>query len=198
MTEELKTCTKCGESKPRTEFSHDRRAKDKLRRSCKTCASKAHKHWRNANPEKYRETTRRWQNINREKHINNATQWRKNNPERQRAVRRNTYATNAAHRATRIFRVRFRDWFRTLGILKDRRVLDAVGCTPEELIQHLESQFLPDMSWDNWATDGWHIDHIVPLASAGDDVDAMMKLWHYTNLRPLWATDNLRKGAKAA
>jgi hypothetical protein len=48
------------------------------------------------------------------------------------------------------------------------------------------------MTWDNWTTDGWHIDHIKPLASSFDLTDRkqFLEACHYTNLQPLWAKDN--------
>jgi hypothetical protein len=51
------------------------------------------------------------------------------------------------------------------------------------------------MSWENHGMYGWHIDHIIPLASAKDE-DEIYKLCHYTNLQPLWWFDNLSKGSK--
>ena len=41
----------------------------------------------------------------------------------------------------------------------------------------------------------WHIDHIVPCSSASTP-EEMAHLFHYTNLRPLWAADNLAKKNK--
>jgi hypothetical protein len=49
------------------------------------------------------------------------------------------------------------------------------------------------MSWNNQGS--WHIDHIVPLSSAQTE-EEIYKLCHFTNLQPLWAEDNLRKGDK--
>jgi hypothetical protein len=49
------------------------------------------------------------------------------------------------------------------------------------------------MSWDNHGK--WHIDHIIPLASAETEED-IYRLSHYTNLQPLWAEDNWRKNSK--
>jgi hypothetical protein len=74
-----------------------------------------------------------------------------------------------------------------------------LGCSIEELKTHLESKFLPGMTWDNWSRDGWHIDHIVPLASFDlSDPEQLKKACHYTNLQPLWAKDNIRKGDKGS
>lgn len=85
------------------------------------------------------------------------------------------------------------------GIQKSAHTADLIGCTIEELRAHLESQFVEGMSWDNWARDGWHIDHIRPCASFDLTDEAQQReCFHYTNLQPLWATENLQKGAKWA
>ena len=68
-----------------------------------------------------------------------------------------------------------------------------LGCTWKELRCHMESKFTEGMSWAN--RNLWHIDHIIPLASA-KSIEEVIKLCHYTNLQPLWAEDNLKKGAK--
>jgi hypothetical protein len=70
-----------------------------------------------------------------------------------------------------------------------------VGCNRLELKAHIEKQFKPGMSWDNYGE--WHVDHIKPCVlfdiTKKEDLVAMN---HYTNLQPLWAKDNLSKGAK--
>lgn len=72
---------------------------------------------------------------------------------------------------------------------------ELLAFTPEELIVHLERQFTNGMSWENIGK--WHVDHIVPLISfqikeAGDS--EFRAAWALTNLRPLWAEENIRKG----
>lgn len=77
---------------------------------------------------------------------------------------------------------------------KTGSAVNDLGCSIEELKKHLESQFQPGMTWDNWSRDGWHIDHIVPLSSFDlTDRQQLLKACHYTNLQPLWAEDNLGK-----
>jgi hypothetical protein len=66
-----------------------------------------------------------------------------------------------------------------------------VGCTPIDLMKHLERQFQSGMSWDNHGETGWEIDHIKPCASFNlADPDQQRACFHYTNLRPLWRSDN--------
>ena len=56
-------------------------------------------------------------------------------------------------------------------------------------------KFVSGMSWENYGK--WHIDHIKPCASFNLlEEDEQKKCFHYTNLQPLWAKDNLKKGGK--
>ena len=72
-----------------------------------------------------------------------------------------------------------------------------LGCTTKELMVHLEKQFQPGMSWDNHGFRGWHIDHIRPCNSFDlTDEEQVRKCFHYTNLQPLWAEENMRKSNK--
>jgi hypothetical protein len=96
--------------------------------------------------------------------------------------------------------------FRVLGALRQRlyratrgkksaSTLALLGCAADELKVHLESLFQPGMSWENYGK--WHVDHRRPCASF-DLVDPAQQreCFHYTNLQPLWALDNLQKGAR--
>ena len=70
-----------------------------------------------------------------------------------------------------------------------------VGCSIDELKKHLSSQFTEGMSWENYGE--WHIDHIRPCASFDLSKDEeRYECFNYSNLQPLWAKDNLKKGAK--
>jgi hypothetical protein len=74
-----------------------------------------------------------------------------------------------------------------------------LGCTIPELKTYLESKFSPDMTWENWSINGWHIDHIKPISSFDlTDRKQLLEACHYTNLQPLWAKDNLLKSDTVA
>jgi hypothetical protein len=79
--------------------------------------------------------------------------------------------------------------------LKTKTTIKLVGCSIKFLKQYLESRFKSGMSWNNYGR--WHIDHIKSCASF-DLTKALeqKKCFHYTNLQPLWAEDNIKKGSK--
>ena len=79
------------------------------------------------------------------------------------------------------------------GYTKRSRTNEILGCSFEDFKLHLERQFTKGMNWDN--RDKWHIDHIIPMATAKTEED-VIRLNHYTNLRPLWAEENLSKSDK--
>lgn len=72
-----------------------------------------------------------------------------------------------------------------------------IGITIKELKLYIEKQFKDDMTWDNYGFYGWHIDHIIPLSSFDlTKAEEQKKAFHYTNLQPLWAKENMQKGSK--
>jgi hypothetical protein len=80
---------------------------------------------------------------------------------------------------------------------KSSRVFDILGYTPKDLSAHIERQFSRGMSWENVGE--WHIDHIVPLSSfsiGGWDDPEIRNAWALSNLRPLWAKENMQKRDK--
>lgn len=80
---------------------------------------------------------------------------------------------------------------------KHSKTLDLLGCSIQFVKKHLESLWLPGMNWENHALHGWHIDHIKPCASFDlTDPEQQKICFHYTNLQPLWAIDNIKKGKK--
>jgi len=77
------------------------------------------------------------------------------------------------------------------------KTFDLLGCTPKYLKEYLEKKFKPGMNWDNYGNLGWHIDHIKPLSLAKDEEDVIKgKFFHYSNLQPLWADENIKKSNK--
>lgn len=79
---------------------------------------------------------------------------------------------------------------------KDERTKDLIGCAPSQLRAHLESKFTRRMTWANYGS-YWHVDHILPCASFDHSIASQRKqCWHWTNLQPLEARENMRKSSK--
>ena len=145
-------------------------------------------------------TAKQWNLQNSVKHAAHQEKWRKNNREldRIRSLESKKRATVKQKLKTRIatnLRSRIRK-----ALQKEQKTGSAVrdlGCSIVDFKQHLESKFTEGMTWDNYGRNGWHIDHIKPLASFDlEDLEKFKKACHYSNLQPLWAKDNLKKSDK--
>jgi hypothetical protein len=126
-------------------------------------------------------------------------QYSANHKKEIRAQRKKRWKENPQLKIASNLRRRLRE------VLKGKRKVGSaikdIGCSKEELIQYFESQFYSHpqtnemMSWENYGKYGWHIDHIIPLSSFDlEDREEFLKVCRYTNLQPLWAEENLRKG----
>lgn len=96
-------------------------------------------------------------------------------------------------RLSRSIRTRIAVSIKNKNLQKNNKTTQILGCTIPDFKTHIESQFLPGMTWENRSQ--WHIDHIMPVSMA-KTYDEVVRLNHYKNLRPMWASDNLRKSDK--
>lgn len=119
--------------------------------------------------------------------------------ENQYALERHTklYKEDSHFRWKTKSRQTLRDVIYKSGLLKDsfeEEFKEVIGCSIDEFKTYIESRFQPGMSWSNYGKERgkWSIDHKDPLAKSeeGSNIN------HYTNLQPLWVSDNSKKGAK--
>ena len=151
----------------------------------------------------YAELSAEERRARRDAQRENKAAWRADNLDRVRAkdreharARRERNKDNPQFRLSITLRTRLNGAL--AGNFKTGSAVRDLGCTIPELRAYLQAQFAPGMSWDNWGHVGdvWHIDHIKPLASFDlANREQFLAACHYTNLQPLWAKDNLRKGA---
>ena len=80
------------------------------------------------------------------------------------------------------------------NLTKNYKFCDILGCNLQEFKLYFESKFTEGMSWELMGKE-IHIDHIIPCDSAKEE-EQLIKLFHYTNLQPLWAKDNITKSNK--
>lgn len=182
---ELAVCRDCGEIKPFSEFrivGESKRGFPKLHYICRSCEKiKVKQKYINMTPEE------------KEKHINGVKAWRKKNIDRVRE-RQRKYDKLPKNKIKSNIRKRLRDFMKSKN--KNHYRQD-IGCTVQELANHLESQFVDGMNWSNYGSgengdhrDSWHVDHIVPLSKFEGKYPN-----HYSNLQPMWGLENIKKGS---
>lgn len=145
------------------------------------------------NSERIKEFKKRWAMDNPEK----GKQWTKNNLVKVRLIKKKYKETHPNARIANNLRARIVMALKSRKLVKQIKTVELIGCSVLELKNHLEKQFRYGMTWDNRGLRGWHIDHIKPLVLFDlSDLDTQRKAFHYTNLQPLWAKDNLAKKDK--
>lgn len=104
----------------------------------------------------------------------------------------NKLKTDPAAKLKHTLRSRFNKLIK--GYHKKNSVLNYLGCDVDYLKRWISEKFRDGMSWDNHGS-MWHIDHIIPCSSFDfSSEEDLKKCWHYTNLQPLYAIENLKKG----
>ncbi len=145
------------------------------------------------------------------------SKFRDSDREKNRKRQKERMLTDPVFALTRTLRRRFSDALKKQCCNKETSALKLLGCTIPELKQYLESKFIEGMTWENRGSgillengkpvrdeNGmtilvkcWHIDHIKCCDSFDlSDLEQQKQCFHYTNLQPLWATDNISKGSK--
>jgi hypothetical protein len=128
-------------------------------------------------------------------------EWREKNIEKHRENKRNYEKTRKSndpiYKLISNFRTAIYQVLKENNVQKNGHYFEVLNYSPEELITHLEIQFVEGMSWDNYGK--WHVDHILPITSfnineIGDE--EFMKCWSLSNLQPLWGDENVRKSNK--
>lgn len=200
-TSQTLKCIECGD-----EFFRARRRGSMT--TCRKCQNRVRVNkWRKDNPE--RSKLHSQGNIEKkrlhDRERSKTTRGREQSRIRQRRYhekhgrerKRIRYATDPEFRLRSVLRARL-----NVAIKNGARGGSAVrdlGCSIGELMDHLASQFAPGMSWSNWGRHGWHIDHKRPLSSFDlTDPEQIRTACHFSNLQPLWASDNISKGGAVA
>ncbi len=137
------------------------------------------------------ESSREWKSRNKEKIKASSKLYRAANSKKICEYYLNRKRSNPVFRAICNFRNRL--WMAAKDRCFSSTTQALVGCSCDELKSHIEQRFVDGMSWDNYGS-VWHIDHVVPV-SAFDllNEDQARKCFHYSNLQPLFAMDNLKK-----
>ena len=168
----------------------------------------------NADPQHYRDNAKRWYQDNTERAKTRTREYtarmisldpdfhKKNHAKRdktkvrqqQNAYRKERMANDPAFKMACAMRSYVWKVLKTHSVAKKEKLNEYLGCDLPTLVKHLEDQFADGMSWANYGQ--WHHDHIIPVNAFDLSKEAdRAKCFHYTNLQPLWAADNLSKRA---
>ena len=180
----MKKCKTCSIEKPLTEFYTRKSGKENniiYRKECKICRDQYVKNWIIKNKSRRLEISKKYRDGNKESCLKLVREYKKKK-----------YQTDLIFRLKDNISSSIR---RYLTVKKSKKTMDILGCNIEFFIEYIESKFTEGMTWDNHTKFGWHLDHIIPLASAITEED-LYKLNHYTNFQPLWWRDNLSKSYK--
>lgn len=200
-------------------YKHDPEYKEKQRKN-------RIEYWRNASPEtkeRHKRKCREWQRANPEKTKAFQKAWKEKNPdkvaayydnydrkeyyrknaERIKKDKKDRYHSDPAFKMIVTQRSRIKRFLSMTNVKKLSKTDELLGCSPQELIDHLESQFKPGMTLENHGKGKgkWNVDHIIPLDFFKKnfdltDLEVQKKAFNYTNLQPMWESENIRKGNK--
>ena len=148
------------------------------------------------NKEKILQRTRERYQEKKQEILSYAKKWRAKNKDRVREYHRDLMKNSPQRKIGSLLRSRIHRVVANQNTIRKGSFKELTGVNSvQELKNHLEKQFKKGMTWDNQGE--WHIDHIIPCASFDLTKESeQKKCFHYTNLQPLWAVENLSKGAK--
>jgi hypothetical protein len=212
----MKKCNKCDKEKSSAQFHIKRAAKDGRASLCKECVSQQKKdHYINNKKHISEKKKRYYQENNMLLKQRQKENYRKNKEhilERNRGYyflnkdkiisQKNFYEQNRKmvdtdYKIRKRVSCAVRQALRSQNTVKGGSTFEHLPYTPQQLKEHIENQFEPWMTWDNWGE--WHIDHIIPQSALLYDSlehPNFQKCWALDNLRPLKAEDNLKKSNK--
>jgi hypothetical protein len=163
-----------------------------------------HRRWVVNNPVKVRENARRNYQLHRESRALRQKAYNEKNKSKRREYLREykklRLQIDLNYKAKETLASRIRSAIKNAGGIKSCKTIELVGCTPEFLTIHIESQFESWMTWENWGMPNankrtWQIDHIVPLSHFNlTKEEEQKKAFHWSNCRPLDSIQNISEG----
>lgn len=201
----MKICSKCGIEKELEEFHKDKQKKDGLCSKCKNCTidrqkeyykenKEQSKEYYQVNKEEIKQQKKEYYKKNIEEIIKQIKKYQKENRLKINQQLRERYKNDPIYRLECNLRNRIR--YAIKNGTKSASTLKLLGCSIEEVRNHLEKQFTEGMNWDNYNFNGWHVDHIRPCASFDlTDPEQQRECFNWSNLQPMWAKKNWSKNS---
>jgi hypothetical protein len=192
----MKQCKKCTIEKPLTDFWNKTNEPDGKHRYCVTCQKESGKTYYHTSGRKESDYYKEYRKENKEYFNQYCTNHYHTKKELYREWNKNKYHTDIGFRIKHVTSARISEALKLYNTLKKDRTIEYLGCNMEEYTQYLESQFTPEINWDNYG-EYWEIDHIKPLDSFDlNNEENLYKCFHYLNTQPLEKTKNREKSNK--
>jgi hypothetical protein len=158
---------------------------------CISCVTPQKRDWAKANycPEMARQ--RRL--AESEQRARRIKAWRRENQDHVRSYKNDRRRTDPQIKLAEKLRIRL---YKALhGQARNGSAVKLLGIPLKAAIAAIEAKFLPGMTWANHGL--WHIDHRRPLSKFDlTNPEQLAEVCHISNLQPLWAIDNQRKGSR--
>lgn len=144
------------------------------------------------NADKIKDYQKEYAKANRAKILTRAKRYHNSVKDRRNAYERERKRKDPQYKFLSNARSRISEAIKVNNGRKVSSTKELLGCSIPHLKAHLEKQFTKGMTWENYGE--WHVDHIIPCASFDlTKPDQQRQCFHFTNLQPLWAHDNLKK-----
>ena len=203
-TKDFKMCKGCNTNKSITEFYKNKARNDGLQTYCKPCMKKENVNNYKKHKDKWDLRTSKYGKTEENKKYRR--EWAKNKYNSNEEFRKKIIQGNVEYERKRLqydedfkliktLRSRLKKSLKLKDAKKCTSTMELIGCSVNFLKKYIGDQFKDGMTWENHGL--WHIDHRKPCSSFNLTEEQQQKeCFHYTNLQPLWAKDNLSKGSK--
>lgn len=202
----MKICSKCGEEKSLSEYNF-RKESQKYRNECKQCQKEFFqqyylnntnkfkqykKDFVEKNPKYMKNYRKRYRAKNRTRLIEESAKYLEENRDKIKTEVKRRRKTEVCYKLRKVIShsisKALKDYKRKLTHI------ELLGCTIQEFKIYIENQLEDWMSWDNYGSETWHIDHIKPISHYDlSDPEEQKACFHYSNTQPLSAFDNRSK-----
>ncbi len=182
-----------GKEKPLSEFHKRSLSIDKLQHQCKNCVKEVDKVRYLKNKEKILKYGKEYRDKNKQKRKDYCDKNRNKIKKQTKQYTKNKLKNDISFKISHNLRCRINSALN--GFTKSLNTMLLIGCEIDYFMYHIQKQFKRGMHWDNHGE--WHIDHKSPCAKFDlSKPSEQRKCFHFSNLQPLWAIENIRKGSK--
>ena len=190
-----KRCSNCKRLKVNSAFYFRSDNPHLLQSHCKKCIIIKRAKYRLENLQRFKEKDKIYHSNNREQRLVYLKKYQQKHKAERRKWDRNKRTTDIHYALRSRLHNRIRMALKRNSKHSTSTIL--LGCEISCFKKYFMSKFKDSMNWKSFLNGEIHIDHIIPCSSFDlSKTEEQKKCFHYTNLQPLWAKENLYKSNK--